>query len=160
MFRKPRVTKKNREIIHGLKKPNIFIIYCNSSGKSYGSETWVRELIKESVGGTYTVIRFASPSAKFAICTVVGRNGTLDKDKKIKCVNTLASKSVPFILRTVQMPNLALTFTVYVGWWYGPSTYVLFFDMKKGFLDVVEGLKHGVKIKIKTITLEKGQKAY
>ncbi len=34
----------------------------------------------------YTVIRFISTRAKFGICTVVGLNGTLVKDKIIKCV--------------------------------------------------------------------------
>jgi hypothetical protein len=48
---------------------------------------------------------------------------------------------------------------VYGGWRDGPITYVLFFDMKKGFIDGVAVLKHGVKIK-KKIKLKKDQKAF
>ncbi len=44
------------------------------------------------------------------------------------------------------MPNLALTdtkrITVFGGWWYGPCTYVLFFDIEKGFIEGVAVLKH------------------
>ncbi len=61
---------------------------------------------------THTVIRFLWVRAKFNTCTVVRVNGTLVEDKmrrfKGECEH-FASSSVPFILTTVQVPNLALT---------------------------------------------------
>ncbi len=64
--------------------------------------------------GRYTVIRFVWVSAKFGTCTVVRVNGALVEDIigrfKGECAH-LASTSVPFILTTVQVPNLALSHT-------------------------------------------------
>ncbi len=63
----------------------------------------------------YTVIRFVSISAKFAICTVVGLNETIVEAKlhtwRHLNVRILASRSVPFRPTTNQMPNIALVET-------------------------------------------------
>ncbi len=62
-----------------------------------------------------TVIRFVSTRAKFSICAVVLLNGTLVEDRKSihsrLNVSILASTSVPFLLMTLQVSNLALTDT-------------------------------------------------
>ncbi len=82
MFIKPGVTKKTREIIHGLKNPGTSPPPCLCFWSGIGANGKMAKLPKKKV--KYTVIRFVSASAKFAICTVVGVKGTLDKDKKIK----------------------------------------------------------------------------
>ncbi len=56
-----------------------------------------------------TIICFVSVSAKLGICTVVSVNGTLVEAKM--CTFTLEPTHfifVPFTLKTVQVPNLAL----------------------------------------------------
>ncbi len=60
----------------------------------------------------YTVIRYVSTNAKVGTCTVVIVNGTLAEDKMRRFEGeraNLASRSVPFTLTTVQVPNLTLT---------------------------------------------------
>ncbi len=59
-------------------------------------------------GTRHTVFRFVSTSAKFGICTVVGKKGALVEAKISTCITSCAisaSTSVPFRLTTAQMTN-------------------------------------------------------